>query len=113
MITDPLSTITTLLSGNWNADNTDSVTPTFKNRFDGKRTDAAEGDFILVYSTSTLPERNSIGATTRRRLENVSVDIRTMYGGNDFASTRTHFIKLIKEVDRILGANILERTPIG
>jgi len=101
-LTDPLDTVVTILTSGWTSGNTDSITPDINQIFDIKRIQTMTGTVssVLCYEQKAIPEMNGIGSTTRRRINPVSVDIRT-------SKSRAHFIKLLKEVERIWAANII------
>lgn len=90
-----------LLEDNWESGNTNDVTPTIDEVFEHKRVDLRNNDFILLYEFAPhVTEPNSIGASRKKTLDSVSIDIRTM-------ATRAHGIKLRDEVERIIDANII------
>lgn len=101
-IKDPLLTIVSLLTDNWNSANTNSRTPTVDEIFDRPNVidlrDTA--DFVLVYEqrTKIIP---FIGKSDRGIQQPVSIDIRTTF-------SRSHAVKMLGEVDRILNTKIVE-----
>jgi len=98
---DPVDVMVNLLSSNWNASNTDNITPTFSAVYDVKRIDLGwKGDYVLCYLVDRLPEKNSIGTASKRIIDTVSIDIRTMV-------SRAHLIKMRTEVERILDASLV------
>lgn len=102
---DVLDSIKTLLSNDWNDTNTDSITPQFENIFDVKRIDFGilKRDWILVYNPSYTQRVNGLGDITKRVLNRISIDIRTM----DKNGGRSHAMKVRDEVIRIIDAKVL------
>lgn len=102
---DVMQGLVTLFTNNWNAANTDSVTPTFL-----KITDPAsktydfntKKDLVLIHVPRTTPASNGFGVARKQIEWVIDIDIRTL--GSD---QETHFRKVYDEVIRILDANIL------
>lgn len=101
MIEDASQVMEDMLQDNWNNVNTDDVTPTISVIYTlNKRIDLAEASIIAVYESNTVQQANSIGKVSRRTQTRVSIDIRTM-------KSRSHGLKLLKEVDRIINNQIV------
>lgn len=108
MATDanPLDTLKTLISDNWNAANTDSITPVIDIIYNQpKAMDLNENDFVLFYSTSTLIEAAGFGGSSVANVDEATrIDIRT---GNTEGPDDDHFRKVLAEVRRIIMTNIV------
>jgi hypothetical protein len=105
---DVLSMIVDILTDNWTKERTDLKTPVIDAIQNVKRIPREEMsmqgiDYVLVYELRTRFEKNSIGKLTKRIINPVSIDIRTM-------NSREHFEKLFREVDRILNSVIVNPT---
>lgn len=102
MATDVLSTLSTLLSGNWNAANTDSTTPQFLKITDVKEAEYDQGntDLIILHRPRPQQKPGGIGAQVKHLYDFIDIDLRVK-------GTDTHFLKAKEELDRILDANII------
>ena len=96
-ITDATNSVKTVLSANWNNANTDSKTPKISPITDVKRFSGLTNntDTVLIYEGRTISKYNGLGWGARNINTTVSIDIRSTV-------SRARYIKLIKEVDRIL-----------
>ena len=102
MVTDNLiSSVVTLLTNNWTAANTGSVTPAFKNISDVKRTG---GDSVLIYMIAHTSEDNASGAATKKKVKTIAMDCRSF---TNYAQA----LLIAEEVERILDANQVD--PFG
>lgn len=95
-----------LLSTNWTAANTGSVTPKIDESFDVKRyrysrTAVNNGDTVFAYSGTYTQEADGVNKTHVNTQDPITIDVRT-------AVSRAHAILLRDEVKRILGANFNE-----
>lgn len=105
-ITDGLSTISTLLSSNWTANNTNSRTPSFNIMKDSpKRGQWRFSDQIYLYPGRTITQVNGIGKSSRRILETITIDIRTAFIQSGSSTPSSHALKMVQEVDRIIKGN--------
>lgn len=105
---NPLNTIKTLLSTNWNSTNTDSITPTFAKKYELPKNYRLEAnkDLIYIYSISTNLSPSGIGSSTYANVqESVNIDIRSRPTSANLVSD-SHARKVLHEVKRILKANI-------
>lgn len=106
---DPIASVKTLLTSNWNKTlltsnppNTDSITPIIDaiynyKRLDGNRNQSA----IWIYSPSAQSsEFPGLGKTTEGTVDSISIDIRTFL-------SREHLVNLLDEVKRIMDGNII------
>jgi len=104
---DVLDTIINVLTNNWTASNTDSITPTIGRVTDYKRIDVASTDWVLCYEIDEIWEPNAIGGKEWATINDVSIDIRTTYNSTmNVANLRSHVVKIADEVKRIIKANI-------
>ncbi len=103
---DALDTIKTILTDNWNSDNTDSITPTIDFIQNHKELDMANKDYVLIYEVNESHAPFGIGGTTFAQENSVSIDIRTTYKTADITAVRGHLIKIKDEVLRIVKANL-------
>jgi len=102
----PEKVLKTLLSDNWTADNTDSITPTidlFSNQPD--RVDVQFGDFIFLAEVNGRFTPAGIGTTPLDENFIVHADIRI--GGKDLTTIDSHFTKVVNEFKRIVDAKII------
>jgi hypothetical protein len=98
---DAVQSAKTLLSSNWNNGNTDLITPSFYENYSVKRVlDMNMKSAITIYALPTTQKTNALGGTTRETRTPVTIDIITKV-------SRAHSIKLLKEVDRIVGLHLL------
>lgn len=100
-VLDPLSTVKTLLSSNWDDSNTDNVTPQFFISSEQPlRIDyAIQTTALIIYEVSNITTPNDIGANFKKKnFSRVSIDIRTR-------KSRSHARNCLSEVERIVGAN--------
>lgn len=108
-VIDPLQAIITLLSGNWIAANTDSVTPTFSKITDQKALDFhGNVDQVMIHRSRPDQEPAGVGASLKHKHFLIDIDIRVFadqYGS--IADGETHWLKVIDEVDRILDSKIV------
>lgn len=101
MATDPMTTVKTILTNNWTAANTDSITPTFIFITDKKRLDfGSNRAFILIHVPRNNTKPAGVGPSGKHEVNKYELDIRVM--GADYRST---FLKIIEETKRILQAN--------
>ena len=109
MALDPLQTILDLLSTNWTSSNTDNLTPQFSKITDVKRADFNKNnDWVLAHRTRPLTEAAGVGKTRRRVSDLFDLDIRTheQTTASGVSIAEPHFLKVVQEVEDILGANI-------
>jgi hypothetical protein len=92
-IEDPVTALSSAISGAWTAASVDSTTPTIGPVYNYKRVDTRFGDFVLLYSVNHTERPASIGYSEIDYEEVVSVDIRT-------SASRARLIKLRDEVRR-------------
>lgn len=97
---DAPTTIKTLLAAQWNAANTDGITPNIDIVLDAGAPQAMVQDSIFTYSINYTTEPNGIGPANKSTEEPVSVDIRSR-------GSRVHMIKVVNEVERILDNNMI------
>ena len=105
---NPLDTMKTLLSANWNSTNTDSKTPTFAKKYEHPKNYrlGPDSDLIYFYSLPSHLSPSGIGTPTYSNVqETVNIDIRTR-PANDSLSSDSHARKVLFEVIRILKGNI-------
>jgi len=106
---DPLESVNTLLSNNWNDVNTDSITPTFDKIYNQpKDLDLRNNDYILTYSIATNMGFSGIGSAAVANVdEAVMIDIRVGITGTETVSSPgdAHARKVKAEVQRILFSN--------
>ena len=96
---DVLDLIKTILSDDWQSGRTDNITPTIDKIFNYKRIDLADTSVVLLYLVNYMTEPQGLWTTNKKTVEDVSVDIRTCV-------SRSHYLKVKNEVERILDANI-------
>ena len=109
MALDPLQTVLDLLSTNWTASNTDNLTPKFAKITDHKRLDFnTNNDWVLAHRNTTLQEAAGVGKTRKRVSDQFDLDIRTheQQTSAGVIHGEAHFLNIVDEVQRILGANI-------
>ena len=104
VIADPITSVKTLLSGNWVSGNTDSTTPTFGESWALGKKNLKRGDIIYLYEVSGTHDSFSLGKNVDKGTWRVSIDIST-------AVSRSRLRKLYGEVVRIIRAN--EVTPFS
>lgn len=112
-ITDPLSTLKTLLNNKWTASNTDNVTPVIDLMFNVKRFGgfSESADYVLMYQIATTTKANAVGGLSRNVDEAITIEVSctatpsSTRSTRETTSTRAHIIKVMKEVDRIMWAN--------
>ena len=97
VISDPVTSVKTLLSANWVAGNTDSTTPTFGESWELGKKNLQDGDVIYLYEVSGTHEVGLVGKTLDRGTWSVSVDMST-------PTSRSHLRNMYGEVLRILRA---------
>lgn len=90
-----VSSAVTLLTDNWNASNTNSVTPQIDDITNQKR---ISGDNVLVYESSNVLKANALGTSSRERRVVLTIAIYTY-------TSRTQLNLLKSEVERIFDAN--------
>lgn len=95
-LTDAVSSIKTILSDSWTSGNVDDDTPEIQAVTDVKRFSGLTNnkDTLLIYEGKTSLKFDGIYWGSRTRTTPVSIDIRT-------TRARSHFVKMMKEVDRI------------
>lgn len=102
---DPESDIKTLLTNGWTAANTDSLTPDFQISSDpseSKRVDLVNNSAVIViYERNRQNIKNSTGKLTKRQAYNLSLKVLCQ-------KSRSHFLKVFGEAERILDANIVD-----
>ena len=96
-----ISSVITLLTNNWTAANTGSVTPAFKNISEVKR---IGGDSVLIYMIAHTSEDNASGALTKKKVKTIAMDCRSF---TNYAQA----LLIAEEVERILDANQID--PFG
>lgn len=90
--------VKTLLNGEWNSANTDSVSPSVRNTGAFKAVDLRagnDGDVVLVYSLASVDAPNGFGPTGKKTTSFARVDALTQRGG-------VHLRKMVVEVKRII-----------
>jgi len=101
MVSDPCSTIQSLLEAGWTATNTDGRKPLIFTSASKKQIDFSRQDAVKLYvPTGTSYEKNGIGRGSRRRVQAVTVDLFT-------SESLDHYYKMETEVVRVLGSSIL------
>lgn len=105
---DALTTVKTLLTAQWTAGNTDSLTPTIDFVVNRKLVDAANGDWVLLYEVDEGIDPFGIGGSEWAHDNIISCDIRTTYKRVPIDQIRPHLIKVKDEVLRILKANVAD-----
>ncbi len=95
MASNLISKVVTLLTNNWIAANTGSVTPTIANVQDKIR---IGGDSVLIHNISNVPQDNAPGAATKERIQVVAVVMRTF-------TSDAQSILIQTEIERIFNAN--------
>lgn len=103
---DSLSTITTILTNNWTAGNTDSITPTIGKITDYKELDLGREDYILVYEMNEAHRPFGIGGLSFEEKPFIAIDFRTTYKNAPIADVRAHGIKIQEEIKRIIKLKI-------
>jgi len=98
VINDPITSVKTLLSGNWVSGNTDSATPTFGESWLLGKKNLKRGDIVYIYEVSGIHDSSSLGTTVDKGTWRISIDIST-------AVSRDRLRKLYGEVLRIIRAN--------
>jgi hypothetical protein len=95
---DPLQTVLTILSANWNATNTDSKTPSFIKITSLKRYDYNLNQDVVIAQRS-MPEvlPGGIGPANKNEFERFNLDVRTI--GLD---QEQHWLNVQEEIKRIL-----------
>jgi|TARA_R100000995_G_C3361180_1_gene67491 RNase P protein component len=97
-INDPVTTVKSLLSSNWNASNTDSTTPTFGESWALGKKNLKNGDIIYLYEVSGTHDYYTVGKSVDKGTWRISIDIST-------ATSRSRLRKLYGEVVRIMRGN--------
>jgi len=95
VIADPVTTVSGLLTSNWNASNTNSRTPKIGDSWDIGKLNMIKKDLIKCYEVSGTHEVGLVGKTLDRGSWRVSVDMST-------PKSRTHLRDMYGEVLRIL-----------
>ena len=95
VIADPVTTVSGLLTDNWNASNTNSRTPKIGDSWDIGKLNMIKKDLIKCYEVSGTHEVGLVGKTLDRGSWRVSVDMST-------PKSRTHLRDMYGEVLRIL-----------
>lgn len=103
---DALSTIKTILTDDWNSDNTDSITPTIGYPQNYKELDMSNKDYIFLYEVNETHAPFGLGGTTFEQENVVSIDIKTTYKTAKITDIRAHTINMKNEVLRIIKANL-------
>jgi hypothetical protein len=97
-----MDTIINLLSDNWDADNTNSITPDIIKVTDQKRYDFNSGkDLIVIQRANELPQPAGIGVIGKHQTFSLDIDLRVLGEGKE-----SHFFDVLNEIKRILDANI-------
>lgn len=104
VINDPITSVKTLLSGNWVSGNTDSTTPTFGESWLLGKRNLKRGDIVYIYEVSGTHDSSGLGTTVDKGTWRISIDIST-------AVSRERLRKLYGEVLRIIRAN--ETSPFS
>lgn len=97
VITDPVTTVVSLLGDNWVAGNVDSTTPTIDESWDLGKTNLKRGDFVRCYEVSGVHGPSQVGKGLDKGEWKISIDIST-------AVSRSRLRKIYGEVVRILRA---------
>lgn len=102
MITDPLLTVKSILSNNWNSSNTENIKPRFFENKSIKEILSIEpvNDTLTFYKLASTQTTNSLGTASREWKDPVTIDIVTM-------KSREHLLLMVNEVDRIISAKII------
>ena len=95
VIADPVTTVSGLLTSNWNASNTNSRTPKIGDSWDIGKLNMIKKDLIKCYEVSGTHEVGLVGKTLDRGSWRVSVDMST-------PKSRSHLRDMYGEVLRIL-----------
>jgi len=98
VISDPVTTVVSLLGDNWVAGNVDSTTPTIDESWDLGKTNLKNGDFVRCYEVSGTHGPAEVGKGLDKGEWRISIDIST-------AVSRSRLRKIYGEVMRILRAN--------
>ena len=98
VISDPVSSVRTLLTSNWSSGNTDDTTPTISDSWDLGKKNLNRGDVIRLYEVAGTHEPNAFGSGLDKGSWRISIDISTK-------SSRSRLRKLYGEVLRLLRAN--------
>lgn len=109
---NPLNSIVTLITSNYQISNTDNITPTVAKIYTKPtdKTPRPNQDFILVYSELTSHTSVGIGANNRAEVnEALKIDIRVKPNNTSqsLKTDDTHARKVLAEVKRILYSNIV------
>lgn len=103
---DARETLITLLEGGWTAGNTDSKTPIFYRVEEKKRLDFNENQDQVIMQVERGPTKPSgIGVASRDIIRIFDVDVRVQ--GDALNDQYAHYIKVVAEIERIMGANII------
>lgn len=103
--TDPAILVKTLLSTNWNAANTDAITPNFYDSETPAHGQARGNDSIKVYESRTRTRERVGGGydnATYRAFVSVDVRVRNIPAGVKLSA---HTQKVHEEIERIIKAN--------
>lgn len=105
---NPLDTMKTLLTDNWNTSNTDSITPVIAKKYEHPKNYQLKpnSDLIYVYANNTALSPSGIGLSTYSDMaENIVIDVRVRPAQNSLTSD-THARKVLYEILRIVKGNI-------
>jgi len=98
VISDPVTSVSTLLTNSWTASNTDNTTPTISDSWDLGKKNLNRGDVIRLYEVAGTHTPNSFGSGLDKGSWRISIDISTKV-------SRSRLRKLYGEVLRLLRAN--------
>ena len=79
VITDPVTTVVSLLGDNWVAGNVDSTTPTIDESWDLGKTNLKRGDFVRCYEVSGVDISTAVSRSRLRKIYGEVVRILRAY----------------------------------
>lgn len=105
MTSEPVGVIVSLLTDNWTAGNTNSITPTIGKIYDYQRLDftatSTKTYVLMMHLNPRTSEYNGSGKASKELESSVKIDIRTMV-------SEAHAWNCLKEVERILEDAIIQ-----
>lgn len=109
-MSDQVETVRALIEDNWNASNSDSITPTVIKVYDRISVDASDTDFVLVYQLNYASKNAAVGTAIKSTTDSVAVEVRCgsyprRTGTN--ATSRAHFIKVRDELERVIDSQVI------
>lgn len=99
---DVLSTVSTLLSAQWDNSRTDSLTPTIAKASDIKEFNLGNSDYAIIYVADEQDTAFGIGGREFQEEPLVSIDLQTTYKRAVPTDIRPHAVKMMDEVKRIV-----------